>query len=49
MRDGNILKSYKRGINLQTRKMKSKKAYNRKKKHKNQENEGFLCIKTVKV
>jgi hypothetical protein len=33
-RDNNILKSYRREINLSTKKVASKKAYNRKKKHK---------------
>lgn len=34
-RDVNILKNYKREVNLQTKKMKNKKAYTRKTKHKN--------------
>lgn len=33
-RDGNIIKNYRREINLQTRRMKNKKAYTRKEKHK---------------
>lgn len=34
MRDGNILKNYKKEINLQTKIIKDKKKYSRKKKHK---------------
>ena len=34
MRDYNILKSYRREINLRTRKVKNKKKYTRKQKHK---------------
>lgn len=33
-RDGNILKSYQREINLQTKSVDSKKKYSRKEKHK---------------
>ena len=44
-RDGNILKNFRREINLQTKRMKNKKAYNRKKKHKNQEMKGFYAKK----
>ena len=34
MRDYNIVKNYKREVNLQTRKINSKKKYTRKVKHK---------------
>ena len=34
MRDGNIIKAYKKEINLITRKIPSKKVYTRKTKHK---------------
>lgn len=33
-RNGDILKAYRKEINLQTKVVKSKKKYNRKKKHK---------------
>lgn len=39
MRDGNIVKNYKREINLQTKVIKNKKAYNRKLKHKEKQHE----------
>lgn len=35
-RDGNILKNYRREINLRTKSLKNKKHYTRKKKHKKQ-------------
>lgn len=38
-RNGDILKSYKKEINLQTKSVKSKKDYQRKPKYKGQYNE----------
>ena len=37
MRDRNIENNYRREVNLQTKTIASKKAYTRKKKHKNKE------------
>lgn len=33
-RDGNVLKNYRREINLQTKRIKDKSKYDRKEKHK---------------
>jgi hypothetical protein len=37
MRDGNIIKAYRKEISLQTKVVASKKKYTRKQKHKNKE------------
>jgi hypothetical protein len=41
MRDINIIKNYKREVNLRTKVKRSKKVYTRKCKHKNVSIEGF--------
>jgi len=47
MRDKNIVKNYKREINLQTKVIKDKKKYSRKAKHKNKDISYKISIKVL--